>query len=116
MKKINVLLTGASGNVGREIVKILSKDNDVNLTLFDQDSRNVRRVLKSFRGKVIYGDLRKTEELEVATHDCDVVLHLGAVIPPLANQSIGLAKEINYEGTKNLIRLLEKNSPHCFFI
>jgi len=116
MKKTNVLLTGASGNVGREIVKILSKDNDVNLTLFDQDSRNVRRVLKSFRGKVIYGDLRKTEELEIATHDCDVVLHLGAVIPPLANQSIGLAKEINYEGTKNLIRLLEKNSPHCFFI
>ncbi len=38
MKKTNVLLTGASGNVGREIVKILSKDNDVNLTLFDQDS------------------------------------------------------------------------------
>lgn len=116
MKKTNVLLTGASGNVGREIVKILTANSSVNLTLFDRNTRKVRQLLKSFTGKVIYGDLRRMDELEPATHDCDVVLHLGAVIPPVANQSIGLAKEINCEGTKNLIRLLEKNSPHCFLI
>jgi len=45
-----------------------------------------------------------------------VVLHLAAVIPPEADFKKQMAEEVNYGGTLNLVKSLEKLSPHAFFV
>ncbi|MDQ7917978.1 hypothetical protein RBU60_10355 [Mesonia sp. MT50] len=43
-----------------------------------------------------------------------MVIHLAAIIPLLADDSPKLAQKVNTEGTRNLVQLLEQQSPHCF--
>ena len=46
----------------------------------------------------------------------DGVIHLAAVIPPLADEQPSLAKAVNTNGTINLINQLETVSPNAFFM
>ena len=46
----------------------------------------------------------------------DFVIHLCAIIPPLADKDPELAYNVNVTGTENLIRSLEQHSPDAFLI
>jgi nucleoside-diphosphate-sugar epimerase len=45
-----------------------------------------------------------------------VVIHLAAIIPPLADKKPRLAQKVNVNGTKNLMECLEEFSPKTFFL
>ena len=49
-------------------------------------------------------------------YDKDVVIHLAAIIPPLADEKPELSYQVNVLGTENLINLLELHSPNAFFL
>ncbi|RLD75279.1 MAG: NAD(P)-dependent oxidoreductase, partial [Bacteroidetes bacterium] len=46
----------------------------------------------------------------------DFIIHLAAIIPPLADDEPELSYRVNTTGTQNLIRNLEELSPDCFFL
>lgn len=48
--------------------------------------------------------------------DLDAVIHLAAIIPPLADEDPGLARKVNVEGTGLLIDHIERTSPGAFFL
>ncbi len=116
--KKSVLLTGASGTVGFEVLKQLLEIPDLKIIVFDKKTKNSEKKLDAFnnRVEVIYGDISNKKDVEKIGSNKDYVIHLAAIIPPMADEFPKLAHKVNTEGTRNLVETLEKNSPDCFFI
>ncbi|MCX6333082.1 MAG: NAD(P)-dependent oxidoreductase [Bacteroidia bacterium] len=117
MKKI--LLTGASGAVGREVLlKLCELQDEIEITVFDIETEAsksfYRKVKRNF--KLIYGDISRKEDISSACKNKDAIIHLAAIIPPVADKYPKLAEAVNITGTRNLIECLEDLSPDAFFI
>ena len=117
MEKKNVLLTGASGTVGFEVLKQLLAKDLYNITVFDKESVVSRKKLLPYEQQVnvLFGDISVESDLH-SIKDMDYVIHLAAVIPPVADDFPELAKKVNLIGTQNLIKQLELDSPDAFFL
>ena len=115
---MKVLLTGGSGTVGREILKTLCIHKTYDITAFDLNNRSSKNFYKPYRNKinVKLGDLTERRDIEAVCRNIDFVIHLAAIIPPLADKKPELAYRVNTLGTYNLIRSLEKHSQDAFFL
>jgi nucleoside-diphosphate-sugar epimerase len=112
MKKI--LLTGAFGEVGIETLKELIRRKIYDIRVFDLkydslNKKNRKKIAKSYINqiKVFWGDLRNYDEVLTAVNKADIVLHIGALIPPAADKFPEEAWKINKGGTKNIIKAME---------
>lgn len=117
--KTRILLTGASGTVGYEVLKQLYRQHDkFEITVFGTRSKRSLKNLSPFKDKIkiVYGDLSKSDDVKNACSDKDFVIHLAAIIPPLADEKPELAFKVNTNGTENLVRNLELLSPKAFFL
>ena len=116
--KKRILLTGASGTVGIETLQHLVQISDYEITVFDVKTRNSIKKLAPFQShvEIVYGDIGNEEEVNEVTKSKDAVIHLAAIIPPLADINPELAYRVNVQGTENLIRGLEKGSPNCHLV
>ena len=96
---MKILLTGAFGNVGLSTLKELL-NNDYNVRVFEVYNKKNRRIAKKFKNQVeiIWGDLRNKDDV-----NSGVIIHLAAIIPPLADTSPSLAEAVNVGGTRNII-------------
>ncbi|MGV9003378.1 NAD-dependent epimerase/dehydratase family protein [Flavobacterium sp.] len=117
MTKKNILVTGASGTVGFEVLKQLMALDQYSITAFDKDTTNSRQKLLPFQDKIqlLFGDITNENALN-NFKNIDVVIHLAAVIPPVADDFPELAKSVNLIGTQNLVNHLVKHSPDAFFM
>jgi len=92
---MKVLLTGAFGNIGTSTLEELVKQGHI-VRCFD---------LK----EVVWGDLRRPEDVAAAVRDQEVVVHLAFIIPKLSATGVesearpAWAREINVGGTRNLL-------------
>ena len=105
-----ILLTGASGTVGYEVLKQLCEiKNKYEVTVFDIKSGKAIKKFKPFNKEIniVYGNLNNNDDLIKVCYDKDVVIHLAAIIPPLADEKPELSYQVNVFGTENLISLLE---------
>ena len=111
---MNVLLTGAFGNVGRSALEELIRQGHT-VRCFDLKTRANARAARKFKGQVevMWGDLRRPEEVAAAVQGQDVVVHLAFIIPKLSATGVECesrpdwAHEINVGGTGHLIQALE---------
>ncbi len=55
------------------------------------------------RVRVLFGDIRDRGALGAAALGCQAVVHLAAIIPPLADKRPDLARSVNIEGTRALL-------------
>ena len=114
MKK-KILITGATGTVGKEVLKqLLTTNNHVSVVC----RKNSLKEFKNYLNKIelVICDLSKKEDFNNIKNKYDVVIHLAAIIPPLADEKPSLARSVNTEGTTNLIQQIEKVSPNAFFM
>jgi nucleoside-diphosphate-sugar epimerase len=119
MAKKSILITGSSGAVGRAVLhQICNAQEKYRVTVFDLKSGETIRYYRKFRKsiEVIYGDISVKEQIAAACHEKEFVIHLAAIIPPLADKIPELAESVNYEGTRNLVESLEEFSPDAFLI
>jgi len=116
--KTKVLITGGSGTVGRELIQLLLKDSTFQITCFDLKSRKNILFYESIDSKanIIYGDIRNFDDVQKAIQNQDFVIHLAAIIPPLADQHPVLAHQVNVLGTGNIINAIEKSIHAPFLI
>ncbi len=108
MKKIKVLITGATGHMGREGLKQLHKNKSMyEIIIFSLPTPSDKKILKSYRKdksiKIIWGDLTNYNDVKNAVEHADIVLHLGALVAPVADHKPKLAWKVNFEGTKNIV-------------
>ena len=117
MKK-KILLTGATGTVGKEVLKQLLIKDCYNISVFSQLSSKNKKFFTTYNKNidVIYGDLSNENNVANINTEFECVIHLAAIIPPLADDHPEKAYAVNVKGTENLIRTIEKSSPKSFFI
>lgn len=117
MKK-QILLTGATGTVGKEALKQLCSHPAYEISVMCRASSKNKKILHPYLNqiKLIHIDLSDQKEMEKLEGSFDTVIHLAAIIPPLADEMPALTHKVNFEGTKNLIERLEITSPNCFFM
>jgi nucleoside-diphosphate-sugar epimerase len=110
---MRVLLTGAFGNIGSATVEeALRRGHSVRC--FDlRTSANERAARRLGRDvEVVWGDLRREEDVARAVEGQDAVVHLGFVIPKLSatgrssEDEPEWARSINVGGTRNLVAAL----------
>lgn len=102
-----ILLTGASGTVGLEVLKQLCKIKDkYEVTVFDIKSGKTIKEFLPFKeeSNIIYGNINNDNDLIKVCYDKDVVIHLAAIIPPLADDNPALSYQVfvwQFCGEKN---------------
>lgn len=121
---MNVLLTGAFGNIGRSTLDELIR-RGYRVRCFDMKTRANQRAARPYRRKVeiFWGDLRNPQDVQAAVQGQEVVLHVAFVIPKLSATGVGSeehpewARAINVGGTENLIHALQamRPSPRLLF-
>ncbi len=115
---MKVLLTGAFGNIGKyTIYELLEKGYDV--TCYDLKNKKNRKAAKTLpeEVKIVWGNLRTGDNLQLAIKDQDIVIHLGFIIPPISEENPKLAYEINVDGTRRVVEAIkaQKNPPKLVF-
>ncbi|MEE8807198.1 MAG: NAD(P)-dependent oxidoreductase [Lactimicrobium sp.] len=108
---MRVLVTGAAGTMGYETIRQMADDQctyDVRVT--DLPGKKSEERLGCFvnkqRFEVVYGDLTKYEDALKLVKDCDLILHIAAFVSPAADYYPKRAMQVNYGGTRNLIKAI----------
>jgi len=96
----------------------LCKNKNLEILAFDRKNKVTQRFYKPYLDKltIYYGNISKKEDVLPISKDIDFVIHLAAIIPPLADQQPELANKVNVGGTRNLINVLEEHSKNVFFL
>lgn len=119
---MNVFLTGAFGNVGAfTLQQLLEKKYDV--TCFDiktkQNEKTQKKLSKTFSFKTVWGDVTDYTSVSSAMGDSlDCILHVAAILPPISEKHPDLAKNVNINGTKNIIKSAKNltKKPKIIFV
>ncbi|MCR2799383.1 NAD(P)-dependent oxidoreductase [Microbacterium sp. zg-Y818] len=103
-----VLLTGATGNWGRATLRAFRDQPDIVVRAFALATAADRAVLAGFADmenlELCFGDLTRYDDVVRAIDGVDVVLHVAAVVSPLADANPGLARRVNVGSIQNIIR------------
>lgn len=112
MDKLNILLTGASGTIGKDVLSELSKkEEEYEISLFLRDSKKNQKKFRDYPNVTIYwGSLHNKDKLDQAVVDQDIVIHLAGVLPDTALKDPDLVRKTNVEGTRNLITAMLKQN------
>ncbi|TFF85004.1 MAG: NAD-dependent epimerase/dehydratase family protein, partial [Promethearchaeota archaeon] len=96
---MKILLTGAFGIVGREVLNhLIDRNYDVRIfEIINSDNKVKSRNYKD-NVELFWGDIRNKDDVIRAVEGIDVVIHLAAIIPPLADKKPDLAYEVNVGG------------------
>ena len=106
---MNILLTGAFGNVGSSTLEELLNQGYF-VRIFELPTKRNKHVAKNFdrvdyldRVELFWGDLRNYSDVLAAMDNIDMILHVGGIIPPLADRLPELAEAVNVGGTENIL-------------
>ena len=95
----NVLVTGGTGTLGREVVnRLLSLSYETSVLTSKQN------VLMPGGCRIFEGDLEKNTGLDIALKNADVIIHCAS------NPQNSL--KVDVEGTRNLIKAINRNKTH----
>jgi len=133
---VNVLLTGAFGNVGTSCLgELLAQGHkvrcfDLNTKANRKGARKLRDQVCDGKVEIAWGDLRDPEAVAAAVRGQDMVIHLAFIIPKLSATGVesekrpDWAREVNVGGTRNLLdamkalpsppRIIFASSYHVF--
>ncbi|PID67486.1 MAG: NAD-binding protein [Flavobacteriia bacterium] len=117
--KIKILVTGASGTVGRSVIKQLSKNNSkYEVIATDLATKQSRKILKRYKTncRVVFGSITDQFFVDELVKDVDVILHLAAVIPPLADEKHALAYAVNVTGTAHILHAMKQSDKEPFLV
>ncbi|MBY9021407.1 MAG: NAD(P)-dependent oxidoreductase [Candidatus Lokiarchaeota archaeon] len=109
MVRKKILLTGASGTVGKAVFKILlEKTNQYEISLFLRGSSKNRKLFKPYADRVnlFWGTLQNVIEVKEAVNAQDVVLHVAAALPDVGFKNPDLLISTNVNGTQNIINAM----------
>lgn len=117
---MNILITGAFGNLGLSTIKELVRLNH-QITCFDLPNRRNKRAFRKLSRKhklsVVWGNISDTASIALAIKNQDCIIHLVAILPPLSDKLPDYAYKINVLGTNNIIEEVKKQnlSPRIIY-
>jgi nucleoside-diphosphate-sugar epimerase len=109
---IKILITGGAGYVGSVLTELLLKKN-YQVTIFDNlmyGGDHLVTFVSNKNFQFIKGDVRSFSELASVIKNKDIIVHLAAIVGyPACSRNPKLAKEININGTNNVLKNISKN-------
>lgn len=116
MKK--VLVTGGSGSVGINVIKLLLSEGKYEITVLDLNNKKTMQRLKKYRKRIniVYGDINDKVLIDALVKDHDIVINLASVMPPLGEFSSAIGKQVDYNGTKTIINAINKYNNNCYLM
>ncbi|HWD62739.1 MAG TPA: NAD-dependent epimerase/dehydratase family protein [Humibacter sp.] len=107
-QRTRVLLTGATGNWGRATLRELRERADrVRVIALCRPGEQSRTALRQFDDmdnlEIVWGDLTDYEIVASCVGDVDLVVHLGGLVSPLADDHPELTRRVNIGGMRNII-------------
>ena len=109
---VKVLITGGAGYIGTSLIpQVLN--NGYEVTVFDNLIHGGNQLLPFFNHKnfnFVKGDIRDEKQLREVVRGKDIVIHLAAIVGfPACRMNPQLARDVNVQGTTNLINVCDKN-------
>lgn len=116
MKKI--LVTGAAGTIGIQVIRYLLIEGKYEITALDLRNAHTYKRLKKYRKRIniVYGDINDSIIVDALVKDHDAVIHLAGAMPPFADIKEDLCHIIDYEGTNNIVKAIVNYNPKCYLI
>ena len=116
MKK--VLVIGAAGSVGLNVIKYLLSEGKYEITALDLKNKKVFNRLRKYRKRIniVYGDVLDRGIIEPLVKDSDYVINLASCLPPMAEYNKDLPNIIECVGTENIVRAINFYNPKCHLI
>ena len=114
---MRVLVTGGAGRLGINVCKILH-DDGFQVRVFDLDTPRNRNSVKELDRKVdiFWGDITKPDSVRRAMEGVDTVVHMAAILPPLADENPELCHKVNVGGTRIVIDLIKEKGGRIPFV
>jgi nucleoside-diphosphate-sugar epimerase len=116
--RMKILITGAFGNIGKAVIEEAYKRGH-GIIVFEIDNKKTRKDARNNRKKIkkiFFGDIRNSEDVTRAVKECDAIIHLAAIIPPVSKKHRELIVDVNYGGTVNLINAIKETKRSIPFI
>jgi len=110
---LNILITGASGFVGKATCKAFLKNKNFNLTSVSRKRSSFSKEIK----QIIIKEINKETNWEKIIENCDIVIHLASIAHVSKYNNARMKKQysrINYEGTINLFKAAINNKVKKF--
>ena len=106
-----ILVTGANGFVGRNLVGRLRKDGIAVRALVRNPAKAAR--LRDLGAELAEGDISNPSSLETAVKGCDRVVHLVGIIQEAPGVTF---KGVHIDGTRNVLDAAKKEGVKQFFL
>ena len=104
-KQESILVTGATGNIGSEVVKeLLSVAPDVSIKAAVHSSQNVKKLKSDTRVKVIQIDYNEPETLREALNGVDKLFLLTPDVPNAADLASNVVTQAKEAGIKQIVK------------
>lgn len=113
-----VLVTGAGGSVGINVIKYLLSEGKYEITALDLRNKKSQKRLKRYRRRInlIYGDMNDSILMDALVKDHDYIIHLASFLPPIADIKHNISEMIDYRGTESIIKSMNMYNPNAYFI
>ena len=107
---MRILLTGATGFLGAEILAELLKLEEVSIVAWGRDQKRIERLQTRFAASSACLEIETRDLLEShpLSSDVKVIIHAAAIRPPTAGQDLAALTRVNVDGTRQLVRLAEQ--------
>ena len=104
-KQESILVTGATGNIGSEVVReLLSDAQDVSIKAAVHSSQNVKKVKSDARVKVIQIDYNEPETVREALNGVDKLFLLSPDVPNAAHLASNVVTQAKKAGIRHIVK------------
>ena len=109
---LTVAITGGAGRVGRLMASSLREGGN-RVRILDLPQAN----FEGLEGlENMPGDICDERYLAAALGGADVVVHLAAILPPVAEEQPDLTRRVNIEGTRSVLRAMKLVVPESLLV
>jgi nucleoside-diphosphate-sugar epimerase len=110
-----VLITGGAGSVGRILVSRLRHEGRL-VRVFDLPTMDYSGLDGAEGIQVVKGDITDAATVGQAVEGVEAVIHLAAILPPVSEHDRTRTFAVNVEGTRQIVRALERLAPQAVLI
>ncbi len=110
--ELMIAITGGAGRIGRLVAADL-RAWGARLRILDLPQANFEGLSGKEDISVFPGDITDGAYVSAALADCDVVVHLAAVLPPVADENEALAQKVNVGGTASILAGMQASCPRA---
>lgn len=117
MQKKSVLVTGATGYLGSQLIEQLHKNEQSDYQIVALDIREVN-AKDQLDGVIYYKEDIRSERVNhiIKQHQVDTVVHLAAIVAPSKTMTREFLEEVEVGGTRNVLDACVKHNVQRFIV